>query len=174
MANQYVQKNRDNQKNNTAGVVRKNRSTQTGLYRRGYNFAVYLEEKMVPFQKVSGLSMEASFEAVQEGGCNTYAYNLRSASPAEHVLTLERGLLSDEAEFTLYQPGYHLVKGVAVYVLGQNDEVVKSYYLNGCIIQKISVGALNASSSELVMANIEIRYLTMEEEGNTSNSFYWR
>jgi len=144
------------------------------LYRRGYNFVVYLEGKMIPFEKVSGLSMDISFETLMEGGRNTVVYNLINPVSSEHILTLERGLLTDEAEFTLYQPGYQMVKEMTIYVLGQDASVVKGYYLRNCTLQEISISDFDASKSELVLATVKIRYETLEEEGNLQNSVSWK
>ena len=39
-------------------------SKKEELYRRGYNFIVYLEGKQIPFQRVSGLADQGSFETL--------------------------------------------------------------------------------------------------------------
>ena len=39
------------------------------LYRRGYNFIVYLEGKQIPFQRVSGLADQGSFETLRPQQC---------------------------------------------------------------------------------------------------------
>ena len=144
------------------------------LYRRGYNFVVVLENKKIPFQKVSGLSGEGNFEALREGGRNTVVYSLSNQNSAERTITLERGLLSDEMEFTLYEPGYRFRGEVMIGVLGMNQKLVKSYYLGGCYIRRISVSELNADNSNLMMGTMEIGYLTLEEDGNQKNSVWWR
>ena len=48
------------------------------LYRRGYNFIVYLEGKQIPFQRVSGLADQGSFETLREGGRNSVVYSLKN------------------------------------------------------------------------------------------------
>ena len=80
------------------------------LYRRGYNFIVYLEGKQIPFQRVSGLADQGSFETLREGGRNSVVYSLKNQADFQRTVTLERGLLSDEIEMTLYQPGYRFRK----------------------------------------------------------------
>ena len=47
------------------------------LYRRGYNFIVYLEGKQIPFQRVSGLADQGSFETLREGGRNSVVWGIR-------------------------------------------------------------------------------------------------
>ncbi|MBS6397831.1 MAG: phage tail protein [Clostridiales bacterium] len=172
MANSIIQKNRTNQKNSTS--VKKSSMKPSEIFRRGYNFAVYLEGKMIPFQSVSGLSMEMETEIIQEGGQNRMVYSLNKPSGSEKVLTLSRGLLTDEMEFTLYEPGYQFCKEIAVYVLGGDGAPVKSYYMRGCTVKKISVAEMNASSSQIVIGTMEIVYRTLEEDGSTSNSAWWR
>ena len=105
------------------------------LYRRGYNFVVELEKKRIPFQKVSGLSAEGNFEALREGGRNTVVYSLSNQNTAERTITLERGLFSDEKEFTIYEPGYRFRGEVMIGVLGSDQSLVKSYYLSGCYVR---------------------------------------
>ena len=143
------------------------------LYRRGYNFVVALEKKRIPFQKVSGLSAEGSFEALREGGRNTVVYSLSNQNSAERTITLERGLLTDEMEFTLYEPGYRFRGEIMIGVLGADQSLVKSYYLGGCYIRRISVSELQAGSSSLMIGTMEIGYLTLEEDGR-QNSAWWR
>ena len=133
------------------------------LYRRGYNFVVELEKKRIPFQKVSGLSAEGNFEALREGGRNTVVYSLSNQNTAERTITLERGLFSDEKEFTIYEPGYRFRGEVMIGVLGSDQSLVKSYYLRGCYVRRISVSELNAENSSLMLGTIEMGYLTLEE-----------
>ena len=125
------------------------------LYRRGYNFVVELEKKRIPFQKVSGLSAEGNFEALREGGRNTVVYSLSNQNTAERTITLERGLFSDEKEFTIYEPGYRFRGEVMIGVLGSDQSLVKS--------RRISVSELNAENSSLMLGTIEMGYLTLEE-----------
>ena len=127
------------------------------LYRRGYNFVVELEKKRIPFQKVSGLSAEGNFEALREGGRNTVVYSLSNQN------TTERGLFSNEKEFTIYEPGYRFRGEVMIGVLGSDQSLVKSYYLRGCYVRRISVSELNAENSSLMLGTIEMGYLTLEE-----------
>ena len=143
------------------------------LYRRGYNFIVYLEGKKIPFQRVSGLAEQGSFETLREGGRNSVVYRLMNQSDAERTVTLERGLLSDEMEFTLYRPGYRFQEEVAIYVLGHDQKIKKEYYLQGCVINKISLNDLEAGNSTMVTGTVELTYEALEEEGSR-NSAWWR
>ena len=49
------------------------------LYRRGYNFIVYLEGKQIPFQRVSGLADQGSFETLREGAQKALLQKLRQS-----------------------------------------------------------------------------------------------
>ena len=137
------------------------------LYRRGYNFIVYLEGKQIPFQRVSGLADQGSFETLREGGRNSVVYSLKNQADFQRTVTLERGLLSDEMEMTLYQPGYR-------FMLGQDQSIRKAYYLQGCVVNKISLSDLAASESTFVTATIELSYEALEEEGSKKNSAWWK
>ena len=144
------------------------------LYRRGYNFIVYLEGKKIPFQRVSGLADQGSFETLREGGRNSVVYSLRNQADSQRTVTLEKGLLSDEMEMTLYQPGYRFKEEIAVFMLGQNQKIKKAYYLQGCVVNKISLSDFAASDSTLVTGTIELSYEALEEEGSKKNSAWWR
>lgn len=144
------------------------------LYRRGYNFIVYLEGKQIPFQRVSGLADQGSFETLREGGRNSVVYSLKNQADFQRTVTLERGLLSDEMEMTLYQPGYRFREEVSVFMLGQDQSIRKAYYLQGCVVNKISLSDLAASESTFVTATIELSYEALEEEGSKKNSAWWK
>ena len=138
------------------------------LYRRGYNFIVYLEGKQNPFQRVSGLADLGSFETLREGG------RLKKQADFQRTVTLVRGLLSDEMEMTLFQPGYRFREEVSVFMLGQDQSIRKAYYLQGCVVNKISLSDLAASESTFVTATIELSYEALEEEGSKKNSAWWK
>lgn len=145
------------------------------LYRRGYNFIVYLEGKQIPFQRVSGLADQGSFETLREGGRNSVVYSLKNQADFQRTVTLERGLLSDEMEMTLYQPGYRFREEVSVFMLGQDQSIRKAYYLQGCGGQiRCSLSSLAASESTFVTATIELSYEALEEEGSKKNSAWWK
>ena len=90
-------------------------------------------------------------------------YSLSNQNTAERTITLERGLFSDEKEFTIYEPGYRFRGEVMIGVLGSDQSLVKSYYLRGCYVRRISVSELNAENSSLMLGTIEMGYLTLEE-----------
>ena len=109
------------------------------------------------------LNWKRNFEALREGGRNTVVYSLSNQNTAERTITLERGLFSDEKEFTIYEPGYRFRGEVMIGVLGSDQSLVKSYYLRGCYVRRISVSELNAENSSLMLGTIEMGYLTLEE-----------
>ena len=135
---------------------------------------IYLEGKQIPFQRVSGLADQGSFETLREGGRNSVVYSLKNQADFQRTVTLERGLLSDEMEMTLYQPGYRFREEVSVFMLGQDQSIRKAYYLQGCVVNKISLSDLAASESTFVTATIELSYEALEEEGSKKNSAWWK
>ena len=134
------------------------------LYRRGYNFIVYLEGKQIPFQRVSGLADQGSFETLREGGRNSVVYSLKNQADFQRTVM----------EMTLYQPGYRFREEVSVFMLGQDQSIRKAYYLQGCVVNKISLSDLAASESTFVTATIELSYEALEEEGSKKNSAWWK
>lgn len=169
MANAIIWRNRTEQKKKT-NVSGKTRDTAE-LFRRGYNFAVYLEGKMIPFRRVSGLEQSRPTEVLREGGLNNMVYSLLRPVEEERVLTLEKGLLEEEGEFARYKPGYQMRKEVAIYVLGQNGAAVKAYYLRGCAIRKAALSELNAESSGIMSLTVELVYRTLEDDGSSNASW---
>ena len=141
--------------------------------RRSYNFMVYFGNKRVGFEKLSGLTEEGHFETIREGGCNRTSYALLNGYSQEKSLTLERGVLEDEREMSLYQPGYRFKDEVAIMVLGQDQAVKKSYYLSGAYIRRISQRELSARDSGIQTVSIELGYESLEEEGS-KDSGAWR
>ena len=47
------------------------------LYRRGYNFIVYLEGKQIPFQRVSGLADQGSLKHCGKAAATVWCTALR-------------------------------------------------------------------------------------------------
>ena len=101
-------------------------------------------------------------------------YSLKNQADFQRTVTLERGLLSDEMEMTLYQPGYRFREEVSVFMMGQDQSIKKAYYLQGCVVNKISLSDLAASESTFVTATIELSYEALEEEGSKKNSAWWK
>ena len=136
------------------------------LYRRGYNFNVFLGGmKQVPFRRISGLEMTRPTETFVEGGRNWMVYSVGDSVREEKILPLERGLLQNEDEFTQYYPGRRIRGEVSIYVLGAEGETVKSYELQGCMIRKASLSELNAENSGIMSLTLEMTYQTLEEDG---------
>ena len=129
---------------------------------------------MIPFRRVSGLEQLRPMEVLREGGRNGFVYSLLQPVDSERTLTLEKGLLEEEPELSIYQPGYQPRKETAVYVLGQDGKAVKSYYLRGCMIRRASLSELNAESSGLMSLTVEMVYRTLEEDGEKGGRMDWR
>ncbi|MDO4261621.1 MAG: phage tail protein [Eubacteriales bacterium] len=144
--------------------------SQKAVYRRGYNFVVYLDGCQIPFQKVSGLSDEAGFETLQEGGYNRGAHYLIQPGSGERTVTLEMGLLPGEAEMQEFFPGCRFEQEVAIYVLGSgvgtesSVSIAAKYYLQRAFVRRISLSELQASTSGLMIATLELGYSSLEQE----------
>lgn len=151
--------------------LRTKKTTSSELYRRGYNFMVLMEDKLIPFRRISGLELSRTTEVLREGGQNNMVYSLIGGVQDEHVLTMEKGVLESEAELKRYKPGYQMKKEISIYVLGHNGFVVKAYYLQGCMIRRASLNELNAENSGLMSLTVEIVYRTLEDDGSSNASW---
>lgn len=133
-----------------------------GMYHRGYNFYVELNGHGFSFTKASGLETSAKMEEVREGGYNYYSHYMRTPDTGQHVLTLEYG--STNLNFLLddIEPGRYFKDGVYLTILDQRSLVSsKIYLLDGCYLQKISYGDMDAERSSIVINRMEIVYSRM-------------
>lgn len=133
-----------------------------GIYHRGYNFYVELNGHGFSFSKASGLENSVQMEELREGGYNYYTHHMRSQASGQHVLTLEYG--STNLNFLLddIEPGRYFPDGIYLTILDQRSLVSsKIYLLDGCYLQKISYGEMDAERSAIVINRMEIVYSRM-------------
>lgn len=128
-------------------------------YNRGYNFYVELNGYGFSFTKVSGIEKGVNMEPLQEGGYNGYSHQLRTQEAGNHVLTLEYGSTNINFMLDGIEPGRYFPDGVYVTTLGHNSLLSgKMICLEGCYLQKISFGELDAERSAILINRMEIAY----------------
>lgn len=128
-------------------------------YARGYNFKVYFEDVIMSFSHVSGIEKTIATEGYSEGGMNHHTYIVGKPNQTMNTMTFERGyLISDKDEGTRIEPGYQPQKDIAIFVLDGSGKALKTYYLSGAIVTKVTIGDFDASSSNLLIERIEVAY----------------
>jgi phage tail-like protein len=124
-----------------------------------YNFYVEINGHGFSFKKVSGLELATQFEEVHEGGYNGYAHRMRNYDSGQHVLTLEYGSTNVSFMLDNMEPGRYIPDGVYVTTLNQSSLLSgKMFTLEGCYLQKISFGELDAEQSAVMINRMEIVY----------------
>ena len=137
-----------------------------GFYHRGYNFKVLMNGSVFSFSKISGLERESQLEQHQEGGYNGYVHRLRGQDSGQHMLVLEYGTTNLNSMLENIEPGRYIPDGVCVEILGSGaSSDGKKHLLEGCYLQKISFGDLDASSSTLFINRMEIVYSRLTLQG---------
>lgn len=133
-----------------------------GIYHRGYNFYVELNGHGFSFTKASGLENGVQMEAIREGGYNYYTHHMRVPDSGQHVLTLEYGSANLNFMLDDIEPGRYFPDGIYLTVLDQMSLVSsKIFLLDGCYLQKISYGEMDAARSEILINRMEIVYSRM-------------
>ena len=131
-------------------------------YHRGYNFYVEINGTGFSFTKASGIENDAQMEQHREGGYNYYTHYLRNQSTGSHVLTLEYGSTNTNFKLDDIEPGRYFPDGVYLTILNTSSLVSsKIFVLDGCYLQKISYGEMDAERSSIVINKMEIVYSRM-------------
>lgn len=128
-------------------------------------FEGYLE---VPFQEVSGLSLEMETETIKEGGENSYSYQVPTRRKHGN-LVLKRSLM----------PIYHLLELYIVSVLENNGSMeiptttvvvslrneyhiaMESWIILNAYPVKWSTNEFNSQKNELVIEQLELAYTNL-------------
>lgn len=127
----------------------------------GYRFTVYLDDKTMGYQKVSGVSREIEVEEYREGGLNTKLHVFPKACSASRVLHLEKGIYSG-ASHPFYIVGEKLKGNLNLVVMDGSGKPQKSYIFSGLIVKKWEVGEMSADQSGLLIDRFELAYEDMD------------
>lgn len=123
----------------------------------GYRFAVFLDNLIMGFQKVTGMSREIETEVYREGGLNTEVHIFPKAFGGERVLRMEKGAYSGE-EHIFCVPGEKLDKVLNLVVMDGLGNALKSYIFTGLLVKKWEVGELSAEQNSILIDSFEVCY----------------
>ena len=123
----------------------------------GYRFIVFLNELIMGFQKVSGMSREVETEVYREGGLNTSVHIFPKYSSGEHVLRLEKGTYEGVGH-PFYMIGEKLTGVLNLIVTDNRGQPLKTYSFSGMIVKKWEIGELSAEQNGILIDRFEISY----------------
>lgn len=123
----------------------------------GYRFAVYLNDIVMGFQRVSGISREVETETYHEGGLNTSVHIFPKFCSRERILRLEKGACrGTEHLFCLI--GDRLEGPLNLIVMDNVGNPLKSYLFTGLILKTWEVGELSAEQNSILTDRFEVSY----------------
>lgn len=129
-----------------------------------FNFEVYIDNKKIPFSRVSGIEECMETGTIQEGGRNNTEYKGKKKGKVKNTLILERALPKVQKDETYIYAGKTIEREVIVYLTDVAGKIYWAYYFIGCTISKVSLEGLDAGRSDVLMQRVEITFQNMEEE----------
>lgn len=122
------------------------------------------ESNTIGFSRVSGLSLEQSFEEVHEGGVNDRVHLFASPNAVAGTLVLERGAMSSETKLLQLRPGV-FVGGCTITAMRKGKGAVV-YEVDNAIISKWEIGELDAMGNSILVHKMEIKYYGLKVTAN--------
>lgn len=131
----------------------------------GFHFLVRFDlvptEVDASFQSVTGLSVEAEYEEVKEGGQRLYAHQLPVRT--KHTdLVLKRGLYSGSVLTDWFNDAFENFEfkpiNMEVSLLNELHAPLKVWRIEHVLPKKLDVSAFNAESSEIVIETLTLTY----------------
>lgn len=129
-----------------------------------YNFLVTIGQEIFSFSKVSNLVSQVQYEAVTEGGNNSYPLLFPKQKTNPDTLTLEKSVqtgTTDQA-FNSLREGMQ-VQQVTILLIQDDKKVVKAFYFEKGLIVKRTFSSLDAEKSELLIETLEIAHSGLVE-----------
>lgn len=127
----------------------------------GYRFIVYLNEMVLGFQKVTGMSREVEMFVYHEGGLNTMVHVFPKACTGERILRMEKGTYGGVGH-PFCQVGEKLEGNLSLMVMDNLGTPLKSYLFTGLLVKKWEVGELSAEQNSLLIDHFEVCYEDFE------------
>ena len=127
----------------------------------GYRFNVFLNETILGFQKVTGISREIETEVYREGGLNTMVHVFPKSCGGERVLRMERGAYGGRGH-PFYMVGERLDGSLSLMILDHQGMPVKKYLFMGLLVKRWEVGSLSAEQNSLLIDCFEVCYEDFE------------
>ncbi len=123
----------------------------------GYRFIAFLNNIIMGFQKVSGISRGVETETYHEGGLNTSVHVFPKYCNSERILRMEKGVCKGlEHPFCL--TGVRLEGPLNLIVMDNQGVPLKSYLFTGLILKAWEVGELSAEQSSILTNSFEVSY----------------
>ncbi|MCM1539762.1 MAG: phage tail protein [Blautia sp.] len=123
----------------------------------GYRFIAFLNNIIMGFQKVSGISRGVETETYHEGGLNTSVHVFPKYCGGERILRMEKGVCRGlEHPFCL--TGVRLEGPLNLIVMDNRGVPLKSYLFTGLILKSWEVGELSAEQNSILTNSFEVSY----------------
>lgn len=123
----------------------------------GYRFIVFLDQLIMGFQKVSGVSREVETEVYREGGLNTSVHIFPKYCNGERVLKLEKGTYGGTGHL-FYMTGEKLPGVLTLSVLDEMGLPMKVYLFWGMVVKRWEISELSAEQSGILIDRFDISY----------------
>lgn len=123
----------------------------------GYRFVVFINNFVMGFQKVSGISREVETESYHEGGLNTSIHIFPKYCANERVLRMEKGVCKG-AWHPFYKVGSRIEGPLHLIVMGNLGNPLKSYLFTGLVLKSWEVGDLSAEQNSILTDRFEVSY----------------
>lgn len=123
----------------------------------GYRFIVFLNNIIMGFQKVSGISREVETETYHEGGMNTSVHVFPKYCSSERILHMEKGVCRG-AEHPFCMTGARLEGPLNLIVMDNQGIPLKSYLFTGLVLKAWEVGELSADQNSILTNRFEVSY----------------
>lgn len=133
-----------------------------------YNFYVYINNKQIGFQRITGMETSIEYETIPEGGLD-YVHTLPIAITKEKSMIFEKGSGTFDATTPPFKVGERIRTPIHIFVIGDKAEFSrtmrpkKQYCILGAIVTKWSISEFNALTGETLMETFQINYSRLEE-----------
>ncbi len=123
----------------------------------GYRFIVFLNNIIMGFQKVSGISREVETEVYHEGGLNTSVHIFPKYCSSERILHMEKGVCQG-VEHPFRLTGCRLEGPLNLIVMDNLGIPLKSYLFMGLVLKAWEVGELSAEQNTILTNRFDVSY----------------
>jgi len=123
----------------------------------GYRFIAFLNNIIMGFQKVSGISRDVETETYHEGGLNTSVHVFPRYCSKERILHMEKGVCKG-VEHPFCLTGVRLEGPLNLIVMDNQGIPLKSYLFTGLILKAWEVGELSAEQNSILTNSFEVSY----------------
>jgi len=124
----------------------------------GYRFAVSINDIVMGFQKVSGISRAVETEVYHEGGLNTSVHVFPKYCSNERILCMEKGVCRGRGQHPFQMVGCRIEGPLNLIVMDNLGLPLKSYLFTGLVLKAWEVGELSAEQNSILTDRFEVSY----------------